>query len=186
MIKKAIRLAVRLRRKFHGNGTKSEKDRLICAKLTKMEVFRRSKRILLYAPIPHEKEVNTWLIIEEWGNIKTIVLPKTLKSKGMKLYAVTARVDTKPNSLHIPEPLPSCETINPKEIDLAIIPGIAFDKKGNRIGFGHGYYDRLLKKLNCPVIALAYDFQILHAVPRHEHDAPVDTIITEKKTYHTS
>ena len=186
MIKKVIRLAVRLRRKFHRAKSKSEKDRLICSKLTKMEVFRRAKKILLYAPIPHEKEVNTWLIIDEWGSTKTLVLPKTLKSKEMKLHIVTSRLDTKPNSLHIPEPLSSCEKIDPKEIDLAIIPGVAFDKKGNRIGFGHGYYDRLLKKLRCPVIALAYDFQILHAVPRHEHDAPVDTIITEKKNYHTS
>ncbi len=186
MVKKAIRLVVRLRRKLHRNTAKSEKDRLICAKLTKMEVFRRAKKILLYAPIPHEKEVNTWLIIEEWSSAKTIALPKMLKTKQMSLRIVTSRQDTQPNTLHIHEPIASCEKIDPKEIDLAIIPGVAFDKKGNRIGFGHGYYDRLLKKLRCPVIALAYDFQILHAVPRHEHDAPVDTIITEKKTYHTS
>lgn len=186
MVKKVIRTVVRLRRKLHRAKTKSEKDTLICGKLTEMKVFRHAKKILLYAPIPHEKEVNTWHIIEEWGGTKTIVLPKMLKSKGMALCIINSREDTKLNSQHIAEPISTCKKIDPKELDLAIIPGIAFDKKGNRIGFGHGYYDRLLKKLNCPVIALAYDFQILHAIPRHAHDVAVDTIITEKKIYHTS
>lgn len=185
MVKKVIRTVVRLRRKFHRIKTKNEKDRVICRKLTKMEVFRHAKKILLYAPIPHEKEVNTWHIMEEWQGTKTIVLPKMLKTRRMKLCIIDSPKDTKLNSLQIAEPIVSCKKINPTDLDLAIIPGIAFDKKGNRIGFGHGYYDRLLKKLHCPVIALAYDFQILHAVPRHAHDVPVDTIITEKNIYHT-
>ena len=73
-----------------------------------------------------------------------------------------------------------------RDISLVIIPGIAFDLKGHRIGFGLGYYDRLLKKTNCPKVGLAYEFQIIENVPGIEpNDVPVDIIVTEKRIINT-
>lgn len=68
-------------------------------------------------------------------------------------------------------------------IDLMIIPGLGFDKKMNRIGYGEGNYDRFMKKSNARKVALAYEFQLFEEIPHDEHDVPVNMIITEKNIY---
>jgi 5-formyltetrahydrofolate cyclo-ligase len=70
---------------------------------------------------------------------------------------------------------------NVEDIDLIIVPGVAFDEKGNRLGHGKGFYDRLLKKTKATVIGLAFEFQILENIPTDKNDVPVDMIITEKR-----
>ncbi len=188
MEKSAIRLAIRLKRKLHRPSVKKTKDVAIHRKLSHLTLWENAKTILMYAPIPHEKEVNTWPIINRaLKNKKLVVLPVTnKKDKSITLRQITGQDDTELCDLKFPEPKKSCKEIKPGDIDLIIIPGIAFDTQGNRIGFGHGYYDRLLKKMTCPVIALAYEFQILHAIPRQEHDVPIHMIVTEKNIYHTT
>jgi 5-formyltetrahydrofolate cyclo-ligase len=76
--------------------------------------------------------------------------------------------------------------IPPQEVDLAILPGVAFDLRGYRLGYGGGYFDRFLDSLrpDCPKIALAYDFQVVTQLPVEEHDTKVDIIITNSKTYY--
>ena len=76
----------------------------------------------------------------------------------------------------------------PDQIDLVVAPGLAFDRRGGRIGYGKGYYDRLLSRLgsHVPRIALAFDFQVLDTVPQDESDIHVDAIITEKNTMNCS
>lgn len=186
MGKSAIRLAIRIKRKLHRPSVKKTKDAAIHRKLSHLTLWENAKVVLLYAPIPHEKEVDTWPIIERaMNNKKTVALPVTnKKDRSITLRVITSRDDTELCDFKFPEPKKGCKEIKPSDIDLVIIPGIAFDQKGNRIGFGHGYYDRLLKKITCPVIALAYEFQILHAIPRQEHDVPISMIVTEKNIYH--
>ena len=67
------------------------------------------------------------------------------------------------------------------KFDLCIVPGVAFDKTGHRIGFGGGYFDRLLKKTRAATIGLAYEFQIIDKVPVTAYDVAVDYIVTEKR-----
>lgn len=184
MQKHALRSTIRTKRKGHTAPDKRQKDTQIQKRLEAMEEFRDARTVLLYAPIPHEKEVNTWGIITKYAKTKTLVLPKiNMARKTMSLHLITGRADTKPNTLKIPEPLPHCRRISPSDIDLAVIPGIAFDIAGNRLGFGHGYYDRLLKKLRCPIVALAYELQIVKQVPRDAHDVPVHHIVTENRIH---
>lgn len=186
--KDAIRLTIRKARKEHHPLTKREKDATIQQKLMQTSAWKDAKVILLYAPIPHEKEVDTWPLVERLlDEGRKVALPLANKDDtSLTLKLITSIEDAETKNSPFPEPKSSCETIEPSEVDLAVIPGVAFDTTGNRLGFGKGYYDRLLKKLTCPILALAYDFQILHAVPRHEHDVPVHHIITEEKTYTTS
>ncbi len=183
--KSSLRQQLRSKRQSQNPSAKKDRDAKIVRRLSHMTVFRQATRVLLYAPIPHEKEVDTWKIIEILSKKGiTTALPVTnRKDRSITLKIITSFDDTELCDLKFPEPKKECEIIAPENIDLAIIPGIGFDKDGNRLGFGHGYYDRLLKKLHCPVVALAYDFQILHAIPRHEHDMQVHTIVTEKKIY---
>jgi 5-formyltetrahydrofolate cyclo-ligase len=83
----------------------------------------------------------------------------------------------------IPEPVtdPCC---NVEEIDLIIVPGVAFDETGGRIGYGGGYYDRLLPRVKGlrPIVALAYEEQIYDDLPRAEHDIEMDIVLTDRKT----
>jgi 5-formyltetrahydrofolate cyclo-ligase len=84
------------------------------------------------------------------------------------------------------EPRP--EAVRPMaadHIDVALVPGLAFDQKGNRLGRGMGYFDRLLQSVRGTKIALAYDFQILNEVPAESHDARVDFIVTETRVVET-
>ena len=78
--------------------------------------------------------------------------------------------------------------VSSDQVDLVIVPGLAFDRRGGRIGYGKGYYDRLLKRLGSqiPRIALAFEFQVLDTVPQEENDIQVDAIITEKSTMNCS
>lgn len=69
------------------------------------------------------------------------------------------------------------------EIDAAVIPGIAFDRRGMRIGFGAGYYDRLLESFTGLKIGLCYDFQVYDSLPHDKHDIPMDIIVTERTAY---
>ncbi|MBP2031753.1 5,10-methenyltetrahydrofolate synthetase [Clostridium algifaecis] len=85
-----------------------------------------------------------------------------------------------PGAYNILEPESTEFKVDEKSIDLSYIPGVAFDSSGGRIGYGGGYYDRFLQKLekNSKKIALCYDFQVLDTVPTETHDIMIDSIIT--------
>jgi 5-formyltetrahydrofolate cyclo-ligase len=75
------------------------------------------------------------------------------------------------------------EHMNGKHVDLFIVPGVAFDKKGNRLGRGRGFYDRLLKGVTVPKIGLAYEIQMVAKVPVTSYDIPMDIVVTETMIY---
>lgn len=79
------------------------------------------------------------------------------------------------------EPKDHLETIDPNNLDLIFIPGVAFAPNGHRIGYGHGFFDKFLKNTNCPKIGIAYEFQIVKNIDGEPHDVPVDKIITNKR-----
>ena len=96
----------------------------------------------------------------------------------LELHIYDATSMTREGAFHIQE---SCGPVLPESeygtIDLAIIPGVAFDLNGNRLGRGKGYYDRLLPKLSCHTIGICYPYQLIDEVPHEPHDVPVDEII---------
>ena len=78
----------------------------------------------------------------------------------------------------ISEPRPECETIPLDQFDLVLVPGLAFDPGGNRLGRGRGFYDRILAAASGVKCGVAYDFQLLEKIPVEPHDAPVNFIFT--------
>ena len=154
------------------------KSKIVTEKLLNSEWFKNSNTIMSYISIKNEidlQEINETII--KLG--KTLVLP-VIDNNGENMKSV--KVDTlenlKEKKFGVMEP-DFGEEIKYNEIDLVIVPGVAFDINGNRIGFGKGYYDRFLRGYNGKTIVLAYDFQVLESIETEEHDEKVEEIITE-------
>ncbi len=111
---------------------------------------------------------------------KRVILPK-VKGKELGLFEVkNFDRDVSPGAWGIPEPRESSPARLDK-IDLIIVPGAAFDEQGNRLGYGAGYYDKLLPSFKGTTVALAFEEQIVSKVPADPHDVPVRKIVTEKR-----
>jgi len=111
-----------------------------------------------------------------------ICIPETHE---LCISRITSLEELQSGHYGIREPMPEYIRLSDSSlVDLVLIPGIAFDNSGNRIGFGAGYYDRFMKRLRPGAVkaALAYFFQVVDHVPSEEHDIPTDYIITEKST----
>ncbi len=158
----------------------------IINKLKKIPIFKESKIVMIYLSFENEVD-STDLIKYCLDNGKRVVLPYCLKD-GMKI--IPTEIYDLENDLYESKmgyKQPKSDSLNPvhtDEIDLIILPGIAFDRKGYRVGFGAGYYDRFLGKLNfsIPTIGVAYDFQIIESfISMEKYDIPVDYVITEDR-----
>ena len=162
-----------------------EKYKEIENRLFEFANFLESKITLLY--IDNTNEVSSSNIIRRTFDLnKIVVLPVANDdAKKIKLYKIDdIGRDLKKNSDGIFEPdSEKCNAVPLECIDIAIIPGIAFDEKGSRIGPGDGFYDRLIPNLPITTrkVALALDRQIIPQVPIESHDRHVDIIITEKR-----
>lgn len=170
-----IREIIKKKREALDPIEKENLDKVIVAKINLNSQINKAETILVY--ISHKNEVDIIDYINHNISKKNIVLPRVNKN-NLDLYAIETLDDLEVGAFGIMEPKTSCKPIEPSNIDLAFIPGIAFDKKRHRIGFGKGFYDQLSKNLDCQKIGLAYDFQIVDEIPFESHDLPVDLIIT--------
>jgi 5-formyltetrahydrofolate cyclo-ligase len=157
------------------------KSKQIKNRLFQIDEFKKAKNILFY--VSYDGEVFTHDAIREVFINKKVVVPISNKEDyTLILSKLTSFEDLGEGPYGILEPKKEkIKEISIDEIDLIIVPGIGFDLKGFRIGHGKGFYDRLLKKTNVSIIALAFDFQIIEKIPRDKYDIPVDIIITEKR-----
>lgn len=163
----------------------AENTREIENKLFEFANFLEANIVLLYINKPYE--ISTENILSQiYGFKKIVVLPGFDTAKReMKLMKVDhPETELIPGPRNIMEPDENqCKLVPIESVDIAIVPGIAFDEKGGRIGSGEGYYDRLLPKLSITTrkVALAFEDQIVPQIPVESHDKPVDIIITEKR-----
>jgi 5-formyltetrahydrofolate cyclo-ligase len=167
------------------DGDLSKKIRAIENRLFEFANFLEAKIALLYINGDNEVQTNN-IIKRAYSYNKIVVLPafdpKTFDMELMKVDKIGQ--DLKPGPRGVLEPNTACCKIVPIDrIDIAIIPGIAFDEKGGRIGTGRGYYDRLIPKLAITTrkVALTLEEQIIPQVPMESHDKHVDIIITDKR-----
>ncbi len=162
-----------------------EKTEAIAKRFFEFANFLESKIVLFYMNKKHEIVTLDMIKIGfELGKI--LVLPAFDAGKHeMQLFKVdNIDTDLKKGPRAILEPKPDvCKMVPIEYIDLAIIPGIAFDEKGGRIGYGEGYYDRLIPKLSITTrkVAFALESQIVQQIPMESHDKFVDIIITENR-----
>lgn len=166
----------------------SELSGIIQRKILESRVFAESLAIMAYMPI--KNEVRTDLIIKEGlAAGKTVLLPRVAGPEKMEAVPVKSiDSDLGKGAMGIMEPLRSIPAADPSLIDLVILPGVAFDREGRRLGFGAGFYDRFIPLLrkDCVLLAPAYDFQVLDHIPAEDFDKTADIIVTEKETIHAS
>jgi 5-formyltetrahydrofolate cyclo-ligase len=156
-------------------------------RLSVLPEFARATRLLIY--VSKGTEVDTHGLIQQLLAMgRQVYAPgfEAVKKKYVACALNDFHSDLTMGRFGILEPKP--EAIQPPArdpIDAALVPGLAFDETGNRLGRGMGYFDRLLQEVRGAKIALAYDFQILSEVPAEAHDARVDFIMTETRRIQT-
>jgi 5-formyltetrahydrofolate cyclo-ligase len=137
-------------------------------------------KVCTYISLPDEvdtRKIISWMI----GNDIQVIVPRILSGTDISLSRISGFQDLVLGKYNIYEPDQTCAQVNPGQIDLFVIPGIAYDRQGNRLGWGMGYYDRLLSNIAVPIVGLAYDCQVISKLPHDKHDIMVSTIITAKE-----
>jgi 5-formyltetrahydrofolate cyclo-ligase len=181
--KHASRKEVLSRRDAISPTTRREKSGRITERLLSIGEFRAVHTVLSYASF--RSEVDTFGIIRhciEHG--VRVVLPRVDRAtRTLRLYEIESLDDLSSGYWGIPEPhVPEARRRNVREMDLVIVPGAAFDEECNRLGYGGGYYDRLLSDRTAPAVALAFEEQLLPQLPAEPHDIRMDAIITDMRT----
>ena len=162
--------------------TRKAKDESILRRLLTLPEFTKAGTILFYASF--RSEVDTMqLLRQSLLEGKTVVLPRVdTSSTSLVLYSIRSMEDLAPGCYGILEPAVNEDrNVHDVSIDLMIVPGVAFDEHCNRLGYGKGYYDRLLFLKKAPAVALAYEEQILDSIPADAHDIKMDKVITDKR-----
>jgi 5-formyltetrahydrofolate cyclo-ligase len=190
--KKSIRKEILSRRNLIDEETKKYKDRKIKELLTGLPEFIQSHVILLYASF--KSEVDTTRLIEYClAAGKVAVLPKVAKvdsiNSRLRLYEIKDIKELSSGYYGIPEPDVSEDRgMRAEDMDLIVVPGVAFGEDCSRLGYGKGFYDKLLSEVRrqksedrIRIIAIAYEEQVVESIPSESHDIKMDKIITDKR-----
>ena len=160
------------------------RSRLVWDRIARLACYQHAHMVLGYMAFDHEV-LTDGLMRQAMASGKQIVLPMVqVDREGMTLYAIEdLEHDVAPGYRGILEPRPRrTRAVAPETLELVLIPGVAFDLRGGRLGFGAGFYDRLLSRLprHIPTVGLAFDFQVIPRLPSQPHDIILDAIVTER------
>lgn len=183
--KAEIRRAMLAARRALSGPERKERARAIARRLGELPAWRDAGIVHVYIGAV-DGEVETREIVREGlEGGKRVLCPRVRWSpRGLDTFEIGSLADLEEGERGLAEPAPDrTRRIAPgARIDLVVVPGIAFDRKGRRIGYGAGFYDRFLAETDAPRVALAYSLQVIDAVPAEPHDEPVDWIVTEEET----
>lgn len=178
MNKQELRNSIRNMKRQFSKQQLGELSLLSISKLRKNQHLQSAHKLLLYYSLPDE--VNTHAFIDELVDMgKEVYLPEVINESEMLIRKYTGKHDLKEGCFHIMEPIGEILPIERyQEIEVGIIPGMAFDKKGNRLGRGKGYYDRTLTQMpHIYKIGICFDFQKVEDIPTEKTDIKMDAIV---------
>ena len=177
MEKKEIRKKYKmLRNKMSEMEVKEKSDR-ICQNIISSNLFQQAEKMLVYAPLGNEVDICP-VMEEGWRQQKRIAFPKVF-GETMRYFEISSFSQLEEGTFHVMEPV---ET-NPIDWEeaLVLVPGVAFDRQGSRMGYGKGYYDRFFEgKTDCVKVGVAYELQVADQLPTEENDLPMEYLVTEK------
>jgi 5-formyltetrahydrofolate cyclo-ligase len=187
VIKRELRVETQRIRDSISQEEKITLDNMIAQNLYSWEVYQNVRYIFCY--VSFRSEVNTFpLLIHSLNHGKIVSVPRiNIKTKIMRAYIINDISNhLKPGNYGILEPDPECVEADYSKISLIITPGVAFTQRGDRLGYGGGYYDRFLHEHSItPICAPTYSRLILDFLPVKENDVPVDYLITESGVIRT-
>lgn len=181
MRKKEIRTKMIQRLKTYPKKSKQSEENKVIDRLLKMEIWKKAETVAIVKSQPFE--FSTEQIIEEgWKQGKMILLPRTLPGYVLEFVPYYDGMVLEKSSFGILEPSSYLHAKKKQDIDLILVPGLAFSKDGYRIGFGGGYYDRYLQNYTGTTAALVLNQQLIDLPELNSFDIPIDYVITESKT----
>ena len=180
MDKKELRRYIAQQKRNYSVAQKTEWSSSLFQKLEGHPLFLQAHTLLLYHSLPDE--VQTHEFIKRWHPYKRIVLP-LVKGEELEFRYYEGENSLQAGAFGIEEPTGN-NTIPPQLIDLIIVPAMAFDPYGNRLGRGKGFYDRLLAMTPATRIGVGYDFQILDILPADRHDIKMHYVFTPNCSIH--
>ncbi len=174
--KKTLRREIKLLKDQFSEDNRLRQSASIWTRLENTERFRQAETILMYWSMPDE--VQTHDFIRRWYRKKTIILP-VVDGDILRLKQFIGEQTLRRNAtMNLLEPSGD-DYPEPQNIELSVIPGIAFDRNNRRLGRGKGYYDKLLPGLNAYRIGVCFDFQLFDEIPADERDIPMDEILSD-------
>lgn len=174
MNKDEIRRQVRARKQMLDSSERLAAARRVFDTVRSMAAYMMARRILLYHSLPDE--LSTHLFFEDSPDDKTYYLPRV---NGLDLEILPyERSRMHLGAFRIEEP-DGDDTVDIDDIDLVIVPAVAYDRNGNRVGRGKGYYDRLLSRSKATTIGICYDFQLVDDFDTDDFDIPVDYVVAD-------
>lgn len=174
MEKEDIRRKVKNLRSMLLDAEKEKAAEAVFSKLEETAAFLLADHIMMYHSL--EDELSTIKFLAKWKNKKHFYLPRV---NGVNLEILPydeTRLEL--GAFHIEEPQGD-NMIDPEDLDLIVVPGVAYDRKGNRLGRGKGFYDRLLANVQATKIGVGYEFQLFDEIPSEPHDIRMDAVITQ-------
>jgi 5-formyltetrahydrofolate cyclo-ligase len=186
--KPSLRKRILSRRDAINPWTRTALSRAIVWDIVETSVYRRSNTVMAYASFGSELQIDQFVrhVLDQG---KILLLPRVNRQKELlEVYRVRDPVqDLRVGTWGIREPrLDRCARVEPHIIDFVLVPGLAFDRWGGRLGYGRGFYDKLLADGLSPcawLVAGAFECQMVEKVPVDEHDMPMDVVVTENGHY---
>ena len=177
--KQALRKQVRAELRHMEPGEQAAASAQARALLAAQALWKTAQWVLFFAPLPGELDI--WpLLSEALSAAKRVALPRFVSETRNyePCQILDPRLDVEVGQLGIREPLRRCAPLPPTRLDLILVPGVAFDLHGHRLGRGKGYYDRLLRGLGATTCGVAFDQQIVAGIPVEPHDVRVNRVLT--------
>ncbi len=173
--KQALRKKVKQLKQAYSLAQKKELSLLTCQRIEENEIFQQAKTVMAYWSM--DDEVFTHDFVQRWAQHKNIILPVVNGDMlELKKYSGIENL-VSGDRFGIPEPKGELFS-KIEDIDLIIVPGIAFDKDGNRMGRGKAYYDKLLRTSKAYKLGICFPFQIFDSIPYDELDVRMDLVIS--------
>ena len=182
--KKELRSEMRAIRKAMNEPLRREKNRLIFQRLIRLPQYEKAKCIVTY--VSTEQEVDTRQLMERaWQDGKLVAVPRCVPgTRDMEMCYINSMDDLEPGMYGIPEPKASCPICSDWSDCLCIVPAFCNDKKGYRLGYGGGYYDRFLSQFSGMTVGINYSECVRKELQHGRYDVPIQMLLTERDRFY--
>lgn len=180
-MRNALRREMRQRRRGLRSFQRLLADRALVRHLVNLPAYRRARELAVYWPADGEVDVRA-VAAHAWSSGKRLYLPVVGRGGAMRFARWVQHGELRPNRFGIPEPVQGRRCVPAGRLDLVVMPLVAFDHRGNRLGMGGGYYDRALggKRRRQLLVGVAFACQQAESIPAQPWDVPIDLVITER------